>query len=128
MRRLTACGFALLLAAPAAARAEETYEVNAATCGGVYGALADTRGRMSETFPAFAGTNLNQIDYAARRYRVTGSDPAARAGQLAYETQFKVALTRDIIDRKPNNIGAILKLSVRCDFANNFTPTFTVNK
>lgn len=110
-----------------AARAQETFNTDAPTCGGVYAAIGDTRGRLTETFTPLARTNLNEIDWAARHAKLAeGADDALRAGQLAFGTNFKVMLTSDIIDHTSKSIGTVLNLSQRCDTANGFTPSFAL--
>jgi hypothetical protein len=120
-----AVSLVLLGATVGAARAEDTFGTDAATCAGVYGALGDTRERLTATFPAFKDTNFAQIDYAGRRAKLIGSDDATKAGALAFEVEFKKRLVGDIIDGKATHIGEVLKVQVHCDFAHNLMPTFT---
>lgn len=107
----------------------EDFKTDAATCAGAYGALADTRQRMADTWPIFKQSNIFEIDYPGRRDKLmAGAGPDLKIGQAAYETQFKTALVGSIIDRNGRQLGEVLKVAARCDYANNTMPTFTPPK
>jgi hypothetical protein len=121
-------GAAAVRAADLPSRSED-FKTDAPTCAGVYGALADTRGRMAETWTIFKQSNLMEIDYAGRRdAQIKAGGPDAKFGYVAYETNFKVMLVGAIIDKKGGPIGEVLKVAARCDFANNTMPTFAPPK
>ena len=107
----------------------DDFKTDTPTCAGVYGALADTRQRMADTWPIFKQSNIFEIDYPGRRDKLmAGAGPDIKIGQAAYETQFKVALVGSIIEKKGGQLGEVLKVAARCDFANNTMPTFTPPK
>jgi len=107
----------------------DDFKTDAATCAGAYGALADTRQRMADTWPIFKQSNIFEIDYPGRRDKLmAGAGPDVKIGQAAYETQFKVALVGSIIDKNGRQLGEVLKVAARCDYANNTMPTFAPPK
>ena len=120
-----ALALALTLSAANGARAEETYATDTPTCAGVYGALADMRGQLSQAFAVFGQTNFAEIDYPGRRDKLmAGADDMAKIGQMAAQTEFKNMLVKDVVNKTPEHVPTVLQVQRRCDAAYKLTPTF----
>ncbi len=115
---------ASLLAAQAFA---EDWPADKVTCVGAYGALAQEAAALSLWRPKIAeGTNFATIDWAARRVKLLGGSPVMEASGKSYEDNFRQMLRRDRIDNVSQNTGVVIDLSMRCDKAFGYSPSFVI--
>ncbi len=128
MKRIFLLATGLSILGGAAAHAEDAKPVTREQCIGVYGALAEERASLIQMFPKLGTTNLGQIDYPGRKVKLlAGSEVYAAASQV-YELNYKQMLLEDIVNAKASGLGKVIGLSMDCDNANSFTPTFTMPK
>ncbi|MBI5941431.1 MAG: hypothetical protein HY859_13490 [Caulobacterales bacterium] len=122
---------AIVLSSPAGvAMAEDPIPAEVSQCLGAYGALADQAPAMSSWSSALGRSNLTKIDWAARRTKLLEAEDqgvgiyAASSG--LYVNAYVMWLTADRINHTAADTAAILELSVRCDQAFHFSPSFAI--
>jgi hypothetical protein len=112
------------------AMAADPIPAEVSQCLGAYAALADQAQAMSSWSPALGRSNLVKIDWAARHARlleVEGKGTGIyEASSAIYVRVYKMRLETDRIDGTAADTSAILELSVRCDQANHFSPSFAI--
>lgn len=117
-------GAASLLAAPAVAQEWEATKVN---CVGAYGALAQEVPSHVAWEPKFGqGTNLTTIDWAARRVKLLAGGVGIQAEAKLVEDNFRQMLRKDRIDDVAKGTGVVIELSMRCDQAFGYSPSFVI--
>lgn len=117
-------GAASLLAAPAVAQEWEATKVN---CVGAYGALAHETASHVTWRPQFGqGTNLTTIDWAARRVKLLAGGVATEAAAKVAEDNFRQMLRKDRIDDFAQGTGVVIELTMRCDKAFGYSPSFVI--
>lgn len=113
-----------LLAAPASA---QIWEVSKANCAGAYGALAHEAQAQVAWRPGFGnGTNLLTINWADRRTRLLAGAGATEATARIVENNFRQMLRMDRIDDVAKGTGVVIELSMRCDQAFGYSPSFVI--
>lgn len=127
---------AILLSLPGSvAMADDPIPAEVSQCLGAYGALADQAQAMSAWSTALGRSNLTQIDWAARRARLLrtadgepeeGEEGFFESVSSPYLNAYKMRLAADRINGTAADTSAILELSVRCDQANTFSPSFAI--
>ena len=116
-----AAGF---IAAPAVA---QEWPADKVTCAGAYGALQQEVAAHVAWEPNFGkGTNLTTIDWGARRKTLIATAPAIENDATDYEDNFRQMLRKDRIDDVAKNTGVVIELSMRCDRAFNYSPSFVI--
>ncbi|MDP1738379.1 MAG: hypothetical protein Q8L23_13185 [Caulobacter sp.] len=117
------------------AMAEDLIPAEVPQCLGAYGALADQAQAMSAWSPALGRSNLTKIDWAARRARLLrtadgepeeGEEGFFESVSSPYLNGYKMRLAADRINGTAADTSAILELSIRCDQANHFSPSFAI--
>ena len=112
------------LAAPASAQVWEASKVN---CVGAYGALAHEAPAQVAWRAGFgAGTNLLTIDWAGRRTRLLAGGVATEAAAKVVEDNFRQMLRKDRIDDVAQGTGVVIELTMRCDQAFGYSPSFVI--
>ncbi|MDO9334808.1 MAG: hypothetical protein Q7T61_00265 [Caulobacter sp.] len=115
---------ASLLAAPAFA---QDWAADKVTCVGAYGALAQEVPAHVAWEPKFGqGTNLTTIDWASRRTKLLAGGVATEAAAKVYEDNFRQMLRKDRIDDVAKGTGVVIELSMRCDTAFGYAPSFVI--
>ena len=129
--RLVLISLAVVLSLPASvALAADPIPAEVSQCLGAYGALADQAPAMSSWSSALGRSNLTKIDWAARRAKLLEAEDqgtgiyAASSG--IYVNAYVMRLTGDRIDGTAADTSAILELSIRCDQAFHFSPSFAI--
>lgn len=129
--RLVLFSFAIALSSlGGVAMAADPIPAEATQCLGAYGALADQAQSLSAWSPALGRSNITQIDWAARHDKLLkakdqGTGITAAASDV-YVNAYRMRFLRDQIDGTAADTSAILELSVRCDQANHFSPSFAI--
>lgn len=118
------------------AMADEPIPAEASQCLGAYGALADQAQAMAAWAPALGRSNLAKIDWAGRRtklLRIVDADDVAAGEEGFYESVsapyligYKMRLAADRINSTAADTSAILELSIRCDQAFHYSPSFAI--
>ena len=135
--RLTLVGLVIALSTlGGAAMAEDVIPAETSQCLGAYGALADQAQAMSAWAPALGRSNLAKIDWAGRRtklLRIVDADDVAAGEEGFYESVsapyligYKMRLAADRINGTAADTSAILELSIRCDQAFHYSPSFAI--
>lgn len=113
-----------LIAAPAVAQEWEATKVN---CVGAYGALAQEVPSHVAWEPKFGqGTNLTTIDWGARRVKLLAGGVATEAAAKVVEDNFRQMLRKDRIDDVARGTGVVIELTMRCDRAFGYSPSFVI--
>lgn len=120
-RSVPAGALALLIVAPAVA-AEPKYLPADYSCGAVYGVMHSQRAAMIKWRPQLGGVQFATIDWAARK--ATLAKTANKDLLDVFELNFTSILTKDIRDGKLTGSADVLALSLDCDKAFGFTPSF----
>lgn len=99
-------------------------------CLGAYGALASQAQAMSAWSPALGRSNLTRIDWAARKAKLLEDEDQGsgiyEASSRIYVNAYVMRLAKDRIDHTAADTAAILELSVRCDQAFHYSPSFAI--
>jgi hypothetical protein len=123
----TAAGLALAAAAFApVAQADDGFKADAVTCAGVYDAIADSSRVLLAFFPDLNKTNFGEIDFGARGEKLL-ADKDVEAHYMEPFKTYKTMLTYAGINRKPKDLREVLALSVRCDRALGFKPSYSAD-
>jgi len=136
--RLTLVGLVIALSTlGGAAMAEDAIPAETSQCLGAYGALADQAQAMSAWSAALGRSNLTKIDWAGRRTKLLktvdadedlaeGEEGFFESVSAPYLIGYKMRLAADRINGTAADTSAILDLSIRCDQANHFSPSFAI--
>lgn len=113
-----------------AAMAAEPIPAEVSPCLGAYGALADQAQALSVWSSLLGRSNLKTIDWAARRAKLLKADSDSadlyEATSGPYLEVFKMRMAADRINGTAADTSAILELSVRCDQAFHYSPSFAI--
>lgn len=112
------------------AMAAEPIPADVPQCLGAYGALADQAQAMSAWSSALGRSNLAKIDWAARKANLLEVEDQGsgiyEASSGIYVRAYAMRLAADRINGTAADTAAILELSVRCDQANHYSPSFAI--
>lgn len=112
------------------AMAADPIPAEVSQCLGAYGALASQAQAMAAWSSALGRSNLVKIDWAARRANLLEVEDQGsgiyEASSGIYVNAYVMRLAADRINGTAADTAAILELSVRCDQANHFSPSFAI--
>lgn len=112
------------------AMAAEPIPAEVSQCLGAYGALASEAEAMSAWSSALGRSNLTKIDWAARKAKLLEAKDQGtgiyQASSGVYVNAYVMRLTGDRINQAAADTAAILELSVRCDQAFHYSPSFAI--
>jgi hypothetical protein len=127
MRLLTLASSLILAAGLAAPTSAADWAADKTNCVGAYGAIAKEVASHVAWRPQLGeGTNFTTINWADRRLKLLNGGVATEAAAQVVEDNFRQMLRKDRIDDFSSSTGVVIELTMRCDKAFGYSPSFVI--